>query len=262
MAQTLTATPDPTYSPPRIRLDFTDTAATPVTSVTINRQNASGRVYPVRTSDGGPLPTSGGAATVFDYEAPPEQLLTYSTTITGGPTATATLLPVPAVRLIHPGIPSRSMSIQLRRATNAQEDWDIQQGSFAVLGRSTPIVATGGARIAAASSLIVAISSDDERLALKQLLSDGAPLLLSVAPSLGFGLESAYIAIGKVSSARPVDLGTVQERDIVLPYQVVARPAGGTRGGLTWDKVAATYPTWADLAATGMTWAQLAAQSA
>ena len=261
MAQTLTATPDPSYSPPRIRLDFTDTNTTPVTSVTINRQDASGRAYPVRTSDGNPLPTSGGAASVYDYEPPYGQDLVYSTTISGGPTATANLN-VSRPWLVHPGIPSRSAMFLQMAGSVQSETWDIDQGVFKVLGRSTPIVATGGVRFAPSSTLLLGVSNPTDLAGLKQLLSDGAPLLLNVPPSLGWGIDTSYIAVGPVQNARATQLLVGAWRTLSLPYQVVARPVGGTRGGLTWNDVAAKYATWADLAATGMTWAQLAAQSA
>ena len=259
MAQTLTATTDPTYSPPRIRLDFTDTAASPVTSVTINRQDASGRVYPVRTSDDGPLPTSGGAASVYDYEPPYAQDLIYSTTITGGPTATANLA-VSRPWLVHPGIPSRSMTFLQMAGSVQSETWDIDQGVFKVLMRSTPIVATGGVRFAPASTLLLGVSNPTDLAGLKQLLSDGAPLLLNVPGSLGWGIDTSYIAVGPVQNARPTQLLVEAWRTLSLPYQVVARPAGGTRGGLTWDGVDAKYGPWSDIP-TGTTWAQLAAQS-
>ena len=261
MAQTLTATPDPSYSPPRIRLDFTDTNTTPVTSVTINRQGTSGRVYPVRTSDGNPLPTSGGAATVYDYEPPYGQDLIYSTTITGGPTATANLN-VSRPWLVHPGIPSRSMTFLQMAGSVQSETWDIDQGVFKVLTRSTLVVATSGVRFAASSTLLLGVSNPTDLAGLKQLLSDGAPLLLNVPATLGWGIDTAYIAVGPVQNARPSQLLVEAWRTLSLPYQVVARPAGGTRGGLTWDGVDALYGPWTDLAATGMTWAQLAAQSA
>jgi len=260
MAQTLTATADPTFTPPRVRLDFADTGTTPVTSVTISRQDTSGLVTAVRTSDGNPLPVSGGAATIFDYEPPYGQGLTYSTDISGGPTATAEL-DVDRPWLVHPGIPSRSMTFRQMAGSLASEVWDIDQGVFQVLARSTPIVTTGGARMAPAGTLLLGVSSAEELATLKLLLSDGAPLLLNVPPSLGWGVDSSYIAIGRVEMARPIQVLTASWRTLSLPYQVVARPAGGTRSGLLWSDVAATYATWADLAATGMTWADLAAQS-
>lgn len=259
MTQTLTATPDTSYTPPRVRLDFSDTGSSPATSVTITRQNASGKSYTVRTSDGEPLPVSGGVATVWDYEVPFGQTVTYTTDITNGPTATA-VLDVSAVWLVHPGVPSRSVAVDLRAGTNDSEDWDIVQGSFTVLSRSTPIITTGGARVAPATTLVVRTSTQAERDALKLLLSDGSPLYLNVPSSLGIGVDTAYIAVGKVTAARPSGAaGTDWARDVQMPYQVVARPGGGTQAATTWDVVAGQYATWSALAATKKTWAQLVA---
>ena len=260
MAQTLTATADPMFTPPRVRLDFADTGTTPVTSVTISRQDPSGLVTAVRTSDGNPLPVSGGAATVYDYEPPYGVPLVYTTNLAGGPTASAEL-DVTRPWLIHPGIPSRSRPLDFAPGSFAAVTRSIDQGSFTVLGRSTPIITTGGARRAGASQFVLMTETIADLQALDALFSDGAPLLLNVPPSLGFDVDAMYIAVGDVTFGRPSSVGTHKDRAITVPYQVVARPAGGTRSGLLWSDVAATYATWADLAATGMTWAELAAQS-
>lgn len=258
MTQTLTAAAELSYSPPRVRLDFTDTSGTPVTSVTITRQDASGRSYTVRTSDGGPLVVSGGVATVWDYEVPYGQTVTYSTDISGGPTATA-MLAVTRPWLIHPGVPSRSITFTHGAGSHASETWDIVQGSFTVLRRSTPIITTGGARVAAASTLVILISNAAELSALSLLLSDGSPLYLNVPPALSWGVESCYIAVGRAQVDRQVPVLTGRYRAVTLPYQVVARPGGGTQAGIIWDTIAGQYAAWTDLAATGLTWAQLVA---
>lgn len=258
--RTLTATPEPGHTPPRVRLDFSDNTGSPVTSVTITRTDVSGRSYPVRTTDGAPSQLSGAPVTLYDYEARYGSPVTYSTDAPQSPSAVTTLA-VDRPWLIHPGIPSRSVTFTHGAGSHASEDWDIDQGAFQILGRSTPVIATSGARYAPASTLVVVISTDEEREALKLLLSDGATLLMNVPTSRSWGVDTDYIAVGKVPVDRLSPVLTEPHRNITLPYQVVARPGGGTQAAFTWDTVASQYATWADLAATGLTWAQLAAQT-
>ena len=259
MTQTLTASVEPGNSPPRVRLDFHDTAGAPVTSVTINRQDSSGYSYAVRTSDGGPLPVSGGVATIFDYEIPFGQTATYSTTISGGPTATARL-DVGQAWLVHPGVPARSCPLEFGTGSFPTVKKAIVQGSFTVLGRSTPVIFTGGARLAGASQFVLMTETITDANALDLLFSDGAPLFLNVPPSLGYDVDPMYIAVGDVTFDRPSPVATHKDRSITVPYQVVARPGGGTQAAITWDTVAGQYATWQALAAAGVTsWAALAA---
>lgn len=265
----LVATVEADHVPPRVRLDVTDT--TGLQSVTITRLDPDSVYRKVRTSDDQPLPLSGGQATVYDYEAPPGYPLTYSTDQTGTPTATVTVdTDVPW--LVHLGVPSRSVTISLRAGSNDEEIWDIDQGVFAVLERSDPIVATAGARLLPSSTLILSVESAGELAAMRLLLSDGSPLLLSVPPSLDVGLSTCYIAVGQVKPQRPANSpGTSSLRDLELPYQQISRPAGGTQAWITWADVAtrsgddytaaagSTYATWADVAAAVGSWAELAA---
>lgn len=254
---TLTATAQPTNDPPRVQLDVTETGTPVISAVTINRTDVDGRVRPVRTTDGGPLPVSGGVAQIFDYEIPYGTTATYQVVENNAPTAGATL-DVDVPWLIHLGVPSRSLTIDLRKGSHDQEEWDIDQAVFPILGRSEPIVITGTTRTAPASSLIAGTDTLGDRQAMKDLLADGSVLLLNVSPDLGLGLDTAYIAVGKVSSKRRSDVGTDPYWDLQMPYQVVSRPAGGTRAAVTWADVAAKYATWSAIPA-GTTWAQLAA---
>lgn len=260
MTQTLTATAEPDYSPPRVRLDFSDTGGSPVTSVTIIRQDADGRSYTVRTSDGAPLPVSGGVATVWDYEVPFGQTVAYSTDISGGPTATAGL-DVLRPWLVHPGVPTRSCPLVFGQGSFPAVTRAIVQGSFTVLGRSTPVVFTGGARLAGASQFVLMTETIADLNALDLLFSDGSPLFLNVPPSLSYDVDPVYIAVGDVSFGRPSSVAIHKDRATVVPYQVVARPGGGTQAAITWDTVAGQYATWTAEAAdaANTSWAALAA---
>lgn len=259
----LTATALPNSTPPMVRLDVTASGTPTVTSVTISRRDVSGVVSAVRTSDGGPLPVSGGTATVYDAEIPYGQTATYTVSATGTADATATaILPVEDVWLVHVGVPALSTPVEFRIGTNDEETWDVDQGVFPILGRDTPIVISGGARQAPVSSLIVGTDTPAKAQAMKDLLADGSALLLNVPPLSGLGLATCYISVGAVRYRRPVNIGSDPHRDLELPYRVVSRPAGGSQALVTWQSNYDSYgsPTWAQLyvAAGSPTWNQLA----
>lgn len=268
---TLTATVELGSTPPRVKLSVSATGTPTVTSVTIHRQDPDGRERLVRTADDGPLPLSGGVATLWDNEPWYGVPLTYVVDQENKPTATVTVA-VDRLWLVHPGVPSRSVPLSLRVGSNQSEDWDIEQGVFPILERTTPVVVTSGARLEPASSLIVETTTFTELSALKLLLSDGSALLLNVPPSIGLGLATAYVAVGKARNSRQSTVGMDPTRDIELPYQVVDRPAGGTQAAITWNDVATVgvnaytaaagsqYLTWASIPADGVaSWAALAA---
>lgn len=253
---TVAATEYPDASPPAVRLDITASGTPTVTEVTATRTDVTGKSYPVRTSDGDPLPVSGGVAVLWDYEAPYGTTSTYSVAASGATTVTDTaLLDVTAVWLVHPGVPSRSMAVfvtELGELTRA-----VDRGLFAVIGRNDPIAVTGGARGTASGMLGLRTKTDAERNALNLLLDDGATLLLNLPPT-GWGMDPCYISVGDVSVARTIEYAPHPWREWSLPYQVVYRPAGGSQSLRTWETIAAEYPgTWADVAATGLTWADL-----
>jgi hypothetical protein len=135
---TLTVTPQPDLSPPRVRIDVDDSTGS-LSSVTLRRLDPDGRYRKVRTSDDGPLPLDAGSGTVYDFEAPFGQTVTYSTDVAGGPTVD-TVLDVGVPWLHHPQVPARSVPIALRLGTNDEESWDIDQGMFRILEREDPVV--------------------------------------------------------------------------------------------------------------------------
>lgn len=259
---TLTATSQPTGSPPRVRLDVTASGTPTVTSVTVTRTDVSGKTYPVRTSDGGALPVSGGVATAYDYEIPYGTTSTYSVAATGATTVTASAtVDVASVWLVHVGVPALSMALpvisEIRELTRP-----LDRGLFPVIGRPDPIAITGGARSTPAGVLGVRTKTDAQRTALDLLIDDGSTLLLNLPASLGWGMSTCYVSIGDVTTARTVDFAGQPWREWTLPYQVVGRPAGGSQALVTWQTVYDSYgsPSWTALyaAAGNPTWAQLA----
>lgn len=267
---TLTATPEPAAVPPRVRLDITDSGTPAVTSVVISRLDSDGRYRPVRTSDGGPLPISGGVATIYDYEplgyGTP---VTYSTNQAGGPTVTA-VLDSGVPWLVHPGLPSRSVPISI--SSQDDETFDVAQGIFDILEREDPIVVTGGARSTAASTFGIRTRTSAERRALRLLLSDASPLLLNMPAAMDWGIDPCYITVGTVRRGRTVRYGPFPYREWQLPYRVVGRPAGGTQAAIAWDNIAtrgaddytaaagSQYLTWQAIADAHVpSWAELSA---
>lgn len=259
---TLTATAYPNSSPPGVRLDVAASGSPTVTSVTVTRTDASGKTYPVRTSDGGPLVISGGIATVFDPEIPYGSTSTYAVSATGATTVTASAsVDVAQVWLVHPGVPALSMPLPVI-SDFGELNRPIDRGVFQVIGRPDPIIVTGGARSTPAGVLGVRTKTDAQRLALDLLLDDGSALLLNLPATLGWGMSTCYVAIGDVTTARTVDFAGQPWREWTLPYQVVGRPAGGSQALVTHQTVYDSHgaPTWTQLyaAAGSPTWAQLA----
>jgi hypothetical protein len=236
--------------PPRVRLNVTDTGTSPALfSATVTRLDPDGRVVPVRTSDGNPLvlSTSGSNRTglVYDYEMPYGAPVTYSTMETPGSSSAAVTVDEPNIWLVHPGVPELSMPVELRAGSLAEEEWGVQQGVFFPMGREFPVVQTDGSRKAAQSSLTVAISSRTDLDRIRALVSDAGTLLLNVPDSLNLGIDTAYIAVGAIRNVRPSDIGSVALRDIVMPFQVVDRPAGGSQSERTYVDVLAQFSTYA-----------------
>jgi hypothetical protein len=251
---TIAATEHPETSPPSVRLDITASGTPTVTSATVTRTDVNGRTYPVRTSDGGALPVSGGVATLWDYEIPYGTTSTYSVSATGATTVTDTaLLNVTVPWLVHPGVPALSVPVTVQSAPDLTRP--AEQGMFRVIGRRDPVVVSGGARSLPSGTLGLLTRTAAERAALDLLLDEASPLLLNTPDSWELG--PAYISVGDVAETRVSRIPSEPYRVWRLDFQVVGRPAGGSQALRTWETVAAEYATWSAIPA-GTTWAQLA----
>jgi hypothetical protein len=124
----------------------------------------------------------------------------------------------------------------------------VQQGIFWPMGRSTPVVQTDGARKAPASSVTVKIDTLAELADLRALLTGAGVLLLNVPPSANVGVDTAYIAVGKVTNRRVTDIGADPYRAVELPYQVVDMPIGGSQSSRTYADLF-SFTTYAQLSA-------------
>lgn len=239
MTTTVTATAEPTATPPRVRLDIT----TSKTSLTIYRVAVDGTKTPVRTYDGGPLPTSGGTALLYDPEAFFGQPFTYTTDDTATTASASVTVDASSAWLVHPGVPTRSVPIVV--AAFSERQTPASQSVRYPLNRRFPIVANDGTRKADKYTLTLLTQSQNELTALQDLLSDLSPLLLNVSPSRGWvGASAEYIAIGDVSVSNPGRVVVLPDRLWPLDCSVVDRPAGGSQAFNTYAMSTALYSTY------------------
>lgn len=224
--------------PPRVRLDVTDTGSSPaITSTTVTRLDANGRTVPVRTNDGQPLQlTTSGSTRVgllYDYEVPYGAAASFSTLESPTVVSAQVTVSVSKVWLVHVAVPSLSMPIELRADSLADETFTVNQGVFWPMGRANPVIVTDGIRKGPQSSLTVGIETAADVRAIRAVIQDGGTLFLNIPPSLGFLFDSCYIAVGDVKRTRISTIGADPYRDVVMPFNVVDRPAGGSQSQRT-----------------------------
>lgn len=238
----VTATPDLVNVPPRVKVDVTDSGAPAINTVNVVR-TIGGVSTPVRTLDGNPLTltTSGSnrVGTLYDYEIPYGQAVTYSTLEYPTGVSASTTLAVTVPWLVHPNIPARSMPITIESSPSHSRS--VTRGVFAPMGRAHPIVFTDGRRKGAEGTLRILTQTDVERRALNLALDDAAVLLLNVPSSKAWGISTNYLSVGDVEVERPSRMLVQADRVWSLPYCVVDRPEGGSQAQWTLADLNATY---------------------
>lgn len=238
--------------PPRVKLDVTDTGSPNLFAATITRNDPSGLIQTVRTNDGNPLTlTTSGAnriGTVYDYEMPYGAPVSYSSIESPTVISADVTVPETDVWLIHPGVPSLSMPVELRAGSFDEEEYEVRQGIFYPMGRQYPVVQSDGARKSAQSSITVAIDNLVDLATLKALIADAGVLLINVPYTLGWGVDPMYAAVGAVRNRRIVDIGSDPHRAVEMPFIVVDRPVGGTQAARTYVDLL-DYSTYASLQA-------------
>jgi hypothetical protein len=155
--------------------------------------------------------------------------------------------------LVHPGVPSLSQPIVLRPGTLQDQTYTVTRGVFRPLGRENAVVFTGGTRSGAASQLILFVETVAARTALRNLIRDASTLLLN-PPDASWEFGPAYIAIGDVKFSRMTDVVIDSLRDVVLPFDVVDRPAGGVQSSRTWSDILANFGSWSAVLANYKSW--------
>lgn len=247
----ITATPEPSYSPPRIRLDVTSDQA----SVLVYRVAPDGTRSLVRTYDGGPLTISAGTALMYDNEAPYGVSVTYTADGAGVTNSAAVNLSnIASVWLVHPGVPVRSLPVRV--GSFGPRERSATQAVRYPLGRQFPIVASDGKRKAATYEMTLVTLDLEELSDLEGLLADLSPLLLNVPAEKGWGLTSEYVAVGTLTEARLSRVAALWERTWTLPCTVVARPTGGSQAQITYAYSENLYPTYTDRLAAHATYAE------
>lgn len=254
MAITVTPTVDLANSPARVSLVVSASAGE--TSTTITRLNPDGTTSTVRTSDGNPLVLSSGAGSLYDYEMPYGQLVSYSSLETPANVSAQVTVAQPQAWLVHPGVPSLSLPLKLMPGSLQDETYTVKQGVFYVMGRDTPIVQSDGARKSAQSQLIQLIESSSERDSFRALISDAGVLLLNIPPSLGYDFDTCYVAISDVKFSRLTDLVIDDYRTVTMPITVVDAPVGGTMAQRTYADLL-DYASYSQLQAAYSTYTAL-----
>ena len=255
MTVTITPTVESGNVPPRVRLDI---AAGTETATTVLRLDPDGNLVPVRTDDGNPLPISGGTALLYDYEAPFDGPVFYTSVESSTTFSDPVVVPASQVWLIHPGVPSLSLPVRLAQGTFSKRTRTVQQGVFTPIGRARPIVVTDGARKSVQSQLSVLTTSVAEAEAIDDLASDAGVLLLNIPTSLNYNFSTCYVALGDMESGPVIEKVFELWQTFTWPFTVVDRPAGGSQAERTLadlldystlGALRTAYPTLLDLLA-------------
>ncbi|MFD1309885.1 hypothetical protein [Streptomyces kaempferi] len=156
------------------------------------------------------------------------------------------------VWLKDPGNPQRNMKVLVKQAP----DWSdpIEQTAHKVRGRQNAVVLSDS-RGGQEGSLAVWTQSDEERKALRWLLSDGNVLLWQSAP--GMGEDDVYINVGAVARPRVSTLATEAWREWTLPLTEADMPVTtGVNGASdrTWQDVLSAFTTWQDVLSAYASW--------
>lgn len=260
MTAALTATYEPTNSPPRISLHLTGATGS---TATITRRNDNGTTYSVRTAN--PLTLVSGEGQAYDYESPFRQGGVYTATMTDGSTATVTVVGlweygVNTPWLIHPGIPDRSMPVTVQSIGSRTQT--ARQGVHQILGRTDPIVIGDGTRGSESYTLTLRTTWDDalspsdqqDEDRLRLLLSDGSALLVQVAYEGSRRWRWDWVSVGDVTVDDQVAYLDTDSLIWSLPCTVVRAPSGSQQAQWTYAGVLGRYASYSDLDAAYATY--------
>jgi hypothetical protein len=190
----ITVVPDPLNTPPRVLLIFAGFLGA---TLNITRSTPAG-VLPVRLGE--PLTMTSGQGTLYDYEAPFGQPLTYTATPTVGPPITSDtfILDVRSPWLIHPSIPGLSTPIRVKQIGDKTSN--TLAALNVVLGRRTSILETDGVRKAPQFDLTLRTTTREESQGLADVLDGADSLLVQIAYPFTDVTNYWYVGVGEVSS--------------------------------------------------------------
>lgn len=247
-------------SPPRVKLDVTDTGTPALFAATVTRMNPDGSTSVVRTATGGPvvLSTSGSnrVGQVYDYAMPYGAAVSYSTVESPGTVSAGVTVAASRAWLVHPSVPSISRPITIADVSARQRR--VMRGVYYPMGRRNPVVQTDGARKAAEYTLSLYVGTAQERDDLESLIDDASVLLLNVPADLGWGIGAEYVSVGDTSEERVGRFLGESSRVFRLPLTVVDSPVGGTTAERTYADLL-TFSSYAELNAAYATYAALLA---
>lgn len=228
----LAATADPDASPVgRIELTIDGNSGDATTDELQVQRLEDGEWVDIRTLNGDGLIDGSFPATIYDYDAPVDELVSYraraihnysSSDAYSGWTATetATLSPI-SWALIHPTDPTLSQKVTLRSFTGYGRE--PRQSIKQPLGRSDAVVISD-TRGPESGSIVFRLEDDAARDDVVGLIELEVSLLLR--PATGDHERSRWVAIGGEQIARAIDKSWIDERDGTFEWTEVSRPGG------------------------------------
>ncbi|MFF9559306.1 hypothetical protein ACF1DY_26245 [Streptomyces albus] len=191
---------------------------------------------------------------IDDYEAP-LGVPVYYRIETVWPDGTGREIRVTDTVTLDPGDPNYAWltdparpGIGLRLLVKEAPDWkqSIEQQVYQVRGRATPVIISD-VRGSRSGDLVGWTQTDEQREALRFLLSTGNVLLWRCAP--GMGETDVYVSVGETQFPRVIPYGPEPWREWTLPMTEVDMPTGGQAGTTGWTvyDVVVEYATGYDV---------------
>lgn len=210
--------------------------------MTLYRVLADGSRTPVRGPSGLIEQVAAGADIfiVTDYEAPLGVTVSYRIEFYSVSTGALTAYRTTGVFTLDPGDVNYvwlkdPLRPQLNRRVLVKQapDWQqpIEQNVMRLAGRQNAVVLSR-VRSGREGTLTMWTQSDDEREAIRFLLSTGNVLLWQSAP--GMGESDVYVSVAQTAFPRVSTYAPEGWREWQLPLTEVDRPTGGTTGSATW----------------------------
>lgn len=131
--------------------------------------------------------------------------------------------------LTDPHRPGKGLRVMVKTAPEWKQG--IEQAVYRIRGRSAPVIHSD-VRSSREGELVCWTQTDEEREALKFLLSPGNTLLWRCAP--GTGEPDVYVSVGEVAFPRAVPRADEQWREWTLPLTEIDMPSGAQAGSATW----------------------------
>jgi hypothetical protein len=187
-----------------------------------------------------------------DYEAPPDQALSYGALISDG-VDDVTIGPItPTGSLEYGGdwffpIGAPAIGINIDVEGLGPLSRDITQSVSPVLNRNSPVVISYGRRFLQGDLRLITL--DDE--ARERLIEIAEFPVIVWMPRTGYGVDQPlYLAIGNLSEIRPSPLGAEPSRRWTLAITQIDRPPPDfpySVAGQSWQDVLDSTDLWSDV---------------